>query len=192
MLFALLRSDFFITWIFRFLKIMLSGKHRKSCKVRNRTDSIHIQPRFWFAEKGENVSWQRNYAPILGSGINIIPPRICSVCVLVLILFRVQFRIKLHLWVNCTGGFDESVNFSFLKNSQVQINFKLNKKKEYDYLLKGHCHAIWQLYKKLEGVFASIEFQNLVIEDYLKVLKLFPVDCRYGWHGWKWIETWKN
>ena len=25
--------------------------------------------------------------------------------------------------------------------------------------LKGHCHAIWQLYKKL-GVFASIEFQN--------------------------------
>ena len=26
-------------------------------------------------------------------------------------------------------------------------------------LLKGHCHAIWQLYKKL-GVFASIEFQN--------------------------------
>ena len=26
-------------------------------------------------------------------------------------------------------------------------------------LLKGHCHAIWQLYKKL-GIFASIEFQN--------------------------------
>ena len=26
--------------------------------------------------------------------------------------------------------------------------------------LKGHCHAIWQLKKKLEGVFASIEFQN--------------------------------
>ena len=25
--------------------------------------------------------------------------------------------------------------------------------------LKGHCHAIWQLFKKL-GVFASIEFQN--------------------------------
>ena len=23
--------------------------------------------------------------------------------------------------------------------------------------LKGHCHAIWQLYKKLEGIFASIE-----------------------------------
>ena len=27
-------------------------------------------------------------------------------------------------------------------------------------VLKGHFHAIWQLYKKLEGVFASIEFQN--------------------------------
>ena len=26
--------------------------------------------------------------------------------------------------------------------------------------LKGQCHAIWQLYKNLEGVFASIEFQN--------------------------------
>ena len=26
-------------------------------------------------------------------------------------------------------------------------------------LLKGHCHAIWQLNKKL-GVFVSIEFQN--------------------------------
>ena len=25
--------------------------------------------------------------------------------------------------------------------------------------LKGHCHAIWQLYKKLEGIFASTEFQ---------------------------------
>ena len=29
-------------------------------------------------------------------------------------------------------------------------------------LLKGQCHAIWQLYKKLEGVFASIEFQNVL------------------------------
>ena len=27
-------------------------------------------------------------------------------------------------------------------------------------LLKGQCHAIWQLYKILEGVFASTEFQN--------------------------------
>ena len=25
--------------------------------------------------------------------------------------------------------------------------------------LKGHCHAIWQIYKKL-GLLASIEFQN--------------------------------
>ena len=59
--------------------------------------------------------------------------------------------------------------------------------------LKGHCHAIWQLRKKLKGVFASTEFQNLlssfVIEDHLKALKLFPVACRNGWHGWKWIET---
>ena len=26
--------------------------------------------------------------------------------------------------------------------------------------LKGQCHAIWKLYKNLEGVFASTEFQN--------------------------------
>ena len=58
--------------------------------------------------------------------------------------------------------------------------------------LKGHRHAIWQLYKRLEGAFALVEFQNkgsnFVIEHYLKVLKLFPDACHYGWHGWKWIE----
>ena len=32
--------------------------------------------------------------------------------------------------------------------------------KNYINLLKGHCHAIWQFYKKLEGAFTSIEFQN--------------------------------
>ena len=42
---------------------------------------------------------------------------------------------------------------------------------------RTHSHNLWLL---------------LVIKDYLKVLKLFPVACRYGWHGWKWIETWKN
>ena len=26
--------------------------------------------------------------------------------------------------------------------------------------LKGQCHAIWQFYKNLEGVFPLIEFQN--------------------------------
>ena len=26
--------------------------------------------------------------------------------------------------------------------------------------LKGHCHATWQDFKKPEGVFGSIEFQN--------------------------------
>ena len=25
---------------------------------------------------------------------------------------------------------------------------------------QANCHTIWQLYKKLEGVFESIEFQN--------------------------------
>ena len=26
----------------------------------------------------------------------------------------------------------------------------------------------------------------------MNVLKLLPVACHYGWHGWKWIETLKN
>ena len=30
------------------------------------------------------------------------------------------------------------------------------------------------------------------MQDYLKVLKLFPVACRFGWQGWKWIEIWKK
>ena len=34
-------------------------------------------------------------------------------------------------------------------------------------------------------------WSNFVIH-YLKVLKLFPVACRYGWHGFKWIETLKK
>ena len=55
--------------------------------------------------------------------------------------------------------------------------------------LKGHCHAIWPLCKKLEGVFALTEFQNywysFVIKDYLKVLKPFPVTQVTG-NGWWW------
>ena len=56
------------------------------------------------------------------------------------IRFRVQFGINLPDWVNfseswnCTSRFDKC-NFSVLKNSQVQINFKLNAIKPYDYLL---------------------------------------------------------
>ena len=35
-----------------------------------------------------------------------------------------------------------------------------NKKSDSWWMLKGQCHAIWQLCKNLEGVFTSIEFQN--------------------------------
>ena len=42
------------------------------------------------------------------------------------------------------------------ENTELRIIGNSNKQ----VYLKGHCHAIWQLYKKLEGVFASIEFQN--------------------------------
>ena len=52
---------------------------------------------------------------------------------------------------NCTSCFSE-FNFSFLKNSQVQINFKLNEKKSYDYLL------IIQTWKNWHGKSAGICF----------------------------------
>ena len=74
----------------------------------------------------------------------------------------------------------------------LEIVFKPAKKSNSLHWLKEHCHAIWQLYKKPEGVFTSTEFQNyrssVVIRDYFNELKLLPVACRYGWHGWKWIE----
>ena len=49
----------------------------------------------------------------------------------------------------------------------VQLQIKVEDCRQVMYIvyrfsqpLKGHCHALWQLYKKLEGVFASVEFQN--------------------------------
>ena len=39
---------------------------------------------------------------------------------------------------------------TILRQEEMEVNW---------HKLKGHCHAIWQLYKKLEGVFPSIEFQ---------------------------------
>ena len=33
----------------------------------------------------------------------------------------------------------------------------------------------------------EIFFIHFFIEDYLKVLKLFPVACRYGWHRKNWL-----
>ena len=50
----------------------------------------------------------------------------------VIIRFRVQFGINVHKWVfqkaEIAGAALASAISPFLKNSQVQINFKLNKK----------------------------------------------------------------
>ena len=46
---------------------------------------------------------------------------------------------------------EEILSSKFKKICHIHLNVPL---------LKGHCHAIWQPYKKLEGVFASIEIQN--------------------------------
>ena len=40
--------------------------------------------------------------------------------------------------------------------------------------LKGLCHAIFYLFKKLKRVFELIEFQE---QDYILALKPFPVVC---------------
>ena len=51
----------------------------------------------------------------------------------VIMRFRVQFGIDLHEWVfqkaEIARAASASVISTFLKNSQAQINFKLNKKK---------------------------------------------------------------
>ena len=44
--------------------------------------------------------------------------------------------------------------------SQASIHCHRISKNIIQNVLKGHCHDIWQLNKKLEGVFASMEFQN--------------------------------
>ena len=67
---------------------------------------------------------------------------VVGICIFfsVLIRFRVQFGINLHgvsfskSW-NCSSCWGEC-NFNFLKDSQVQINFKLNEKIPYNYLLE--------------------------------------------------------
>ena len=57
---------------------------------------------------------------------------------------------------NCTSRFGEC-NFSFLKNSQVQINSKLNEKNRIDYLL------IIQTWKKWNGKSAGRCFLSLFL-----------------------------
>ena len=41
------------------------------------------------------------------------------------------------------------------QNLREELHLKVN-----ETLMQGHCHAIWQLDEKVEGVFASIESQN--------------------------------
>ena len=53
------------------------------------------------------------------------------------------------VWQAVVPGFDPDKKSAVLQQKIGQ----------YAATLKGHCHAIWQLYKKL-GVFASIKFQN--------------------------------
>ena len=80
---------------------------------------------------------------------------------------------------NCTSCFGEC-NFSFLKNSQVQINFKLNKKKSYDYLL------IIQTWKNVRGKIAGRCFLKPFFSHSKKLFseflyKIFVIGFWYHW-----------
>ena len=50
--------------------------------------------------------------------------------------------------------------FFYLRMRSEKNNKCPFKKTPINSSIKGHCHAIWQLYKKLKGVFTSSEFQN--------------------------------
>ena len=53
-------------------------------------------------------------------------------------------------------GFDPALwDFFVLVEKTISLNTFTPKSD-----LNGHCPAIWQLYKRLENAFASIEFQN--------------------------------
>ena len=52
----------------------------------------------------------------------------CVISIGVIIQFQVQFGINLHEWVFQKAEIALAEAFSFLKNSQVQINSKLNEK----------------------------------------------------------------
>ena len=72
---------------------------------------------------------------------------------------------------------------NWIKNSLKRVHMNpTSRKRKSSSDIKGAVSRY--LDKKLEGVFASIEFQNecssFVVKDYLKVLKLFPVACRCG------------
>ena len=50
------------------------------------------------------------------------------------------------------------------QNLREELHLKVN-----ETLMQGHCHAIWQLDEKVEGVFASIESQNYWSSSYWRL-----------------------
>ena len=69
-------------------------------------------------------------------------------------LKSIVFSIKTPYW-SPSEGFQLAAG-----NQRKNLEFTLALSKRSFSLIKGHCHAIWQLYKKLEGVFALFEIQN--------------------------------
>ena len=73
-------------------------------------------------------------------------------------LFKIHTRA-----IQLIAGIQSVVySISYLPSSKYIdcINFYNGKSLETETLLKGHCHAIWQLDEKLQSVFASTEFQK--------------------------------
>ena len=60
-------------------------------------------------------------------------------------------------------------------------------------ILKEFCHAVYYLFKNWANNCLCINripkmMSSFVIQDLIQVLKLFPVICCYGLHGWTWIK----
>ena len=87
---------------------------------------------------------------------------------------RAAFCLFLMIFSFASNTFNKNVNISFHHVNPATP-------------LKGLFHAIWYIFKKLNGVFSSHQLNSKI--NGLTTLKLFPVVCCCGRQGCKWIET---
>ena len=95
----------------------------------------------------------------------------------VIIWSQVQFGIKLHELIFQKG----KCNFSFLKNSQMQINFKLNEKKTV-WLLINNINMKKFTWKKCQKIFLEAIFSHSR-ESFFKVSIQNFCHC-FTWYHW--------
>ena len=92
------------------------------------------------------------------------------------IRFQVQFGINLHEWVFQRAEIARA-DFSFLKNSQVQINLRLKGKEAAWLLIKTRKQIAWRKCRKRSisdhaGFFSSLNLKLICTREYFRKLKL--------------------